>query len=241
MRRIGGGAARWWTLAWLALSATIAGKAAHAVAPPVVSWRDADRHVGELVTVEGDVAAVSRSGEACVLEFASDDPHAFRAVLIVTLLGSTPRQPERLYGGRHVRATGRVQRFAGRPEMVLRSASQIEVVGSEAAAASREPGETTVAPRAAVSPPAPAVAAPTAAPEIPPVPPAPRPTTLAASPCETARAHWRDVATETAAATTALARCLDAVRYDCRAERAALAPWLSTLDSLEQQVDATCR
>ena len=40
---------------------------------------------------------------------------------------------------------------------------------------------------------------------------------------------------------TALTRCLEALRYRCRAERAALAPALAALDSIEQEVEAACR
>ena len=49
--------------------------------PPVISWQDAGRHGGELVTVEGEVAAAHSTDDTCILEFAPDDPRAFRAVL----------------------------------------------------------------------------------------------------------------------------------------------------------------
>src|SRR5262249_10583249 len=150
------------------------------------------------------------------------------------------------------RATGRVQRFRGRPEIVLRSADQIEVTGdagggeavsepepparAEAplpqaprehpAAPPRAPEERVVAPPASPEPPA----APHASPERPgrsrpsadrlaaPQPLAPSPATLSptppaseppaprglvdavgravasVSPCERARARWRESA-----------------------------------------------
>src|SRR5206468_6638869 len=130
-------------LALLSLVA-LAAAVAHAAAPPVVSWREAGGHVGEVVTVEGEVAAASTVGDTWVLEVARDDPRAFRVVVLLPLLETAPRQPERLYQGRRVRATGRVQRFQGRAEMVLRGAGQIEVV------------ETGGAPPAASAPPPPA-------------------------------------------------------------------------------------
>src|SRR5579885_3413775 len=84
-------------------------------------------HVGEFVTVEGDVASARLAGEGLVLEFAADDPRAFRAVLLIPMITDLPRRPERLYLGRRVRVSGLVRRFQDRPEMILRAPSQIEV------------------------------------------------------------------------------------------------------------------
>ena len=202
----------------LAFLSLVAAAAAHAVAPPVVSWREAGGHVGEVVTVEGEVETASTVGDTWVLEFARDDPRAFRVVVLLPLLETAPRQPERLYQGRRVRATGRVQRFQGRAEMVLRGAGQIEVV------------ETGGAPPAASAPPPPAA---------PVVPAGPAPS--AAAPCERTRERWRAAAVEASERIAALNRCLDAVRYRCRAESAALTPALETLETLEHEVDINCR
>ena len=194
-----------------------AAAAARAAAPPVISWQEAGGHVGEVVTVEGEVATASAVGDTWVLEFARDDPRAFRVVVLLPLLETAPRQPERLYQGRRVRATGRVQRFQGRAEMVLRGAGQIEVV------------ETTGAPPVASAPPPPA------APAVP-----ARPAPSAAAPCERARERWRAAAAEASERIAALNRCLDAVRYRCRAESTALTSALATLDALEHEIDIDC-
>src|SRR3989442_3145307 len=196
-----------------------AAAAARADAPPVISWQEAGGHVGEVVTVEGEVATASAVGDTWVLEFAHDDPRAFRVVVLLPLLETAPRQPERLYQGRRVRATGRVQRFQGRAEMVLRGAAQIEIV------------ETGGAPPAASAPPPPAA----------PAVPAARPAPSAAAPCERARERWRAAAVEASERIATLNRCLDAVRYRCRAESAALTPALETLETLEHEVDINCR
>ena len=195
----------------------LAAASARAAAPPVISWQEAGGHVGEVVTVEGEVATASTVGDTWVLEFARDDPRAFRVVVLLPLLETAPRQPERLYQGRRVRATGRVQRFQGRAEMVLRGAGQIEVV------------ETTGAPPVASALPPPA------APAVP-----ARPAPSAAAPCERARERWRAAAAEASDGIAALNRCLDAVRYRCRAESAALTSALATLDALEHEIDINC-
>src|SRR5205814_1756566 len=90
---------------------------------------------------------------------------ALRVVLLIPMLTDLPRHPERLYAGRRVRVTGRVQRFRGRPEMVLRSPDAIEVVDLATGAATatvRQP------------PPPPPASTPTAAPPPPPAPSSPR-------------------------------------------------------------------
>jgi len=146
-----------------------------------IPWSEAGNHAGETVTVEGDVAAASSTADQVVLEFAPGDASAFRVVLIIPMMTDLPRFPERLYQGKRVRASGVVRRFRGRPEMVLRSPGQIEVVdvaGPASAAPAAAPPLTTPTPAPRVTAPvearrpvpaAPVVpAAPAAAPAVPP-------------------------------------------------------------------------
>ena len=132
-----------------AVAVALAG-VARGVPPPTVSWQDASHYVGEIVTVEGDVAEARTTGNTCVLEFAPDDPRAFRAILLLPLLTSLPQHPEQLYRGRRVKVSGRIARFQGRPEMLLQAPGYIEVVD-----VSGPPPAATVAP-----PPTPAEEAP---------------------------------------------------------------------------------
>jgi hypothetical protein len=183
--------------------------------------------VGAVVTVEGEVASARAASDTVVLEF-SGDPRAFRVVLLVPLLSSRPPDPERLYQGKRVRVTGRVQRFQGRAEMVLRSPDQIAIVEPRpaeprAAAPSRPPAPSPL--------PVPATA--------PPPVEARRPLGDAA-PCERARARWREAAAAAAEHAAALGHCLEAMSYRCRADSAALAPALDALESIERQVEAAC-
>ena len=202
----------------LAAFVALAAGAARAAAPPVVSSQEAGGHVGEVVCVEGEVTTARTVGDTWILEFAHD-PRAFRVVVLLPLLETAPRQPERLYQGRRVRATGRVQRFQGRAEMVLRGSGQIEVVEAG--------GET---------PPATSAPPPPAAPALP-----AKPAPSAAAPCERARERWRAAAGEVSEQLAALGRCLDAVRYRCRAESATLTSALVTLDALEHEIEINCQ
>jgi hypothetical protein len=182
---------------------------ATARAAPLVPWREAEAHVGETVTVEGDVIEARTAGDTCVLEFA-DDPRAFRALLLLPLLSDLPPDPAPLYRRRRVRLTGRVQRFQGRPEMVLRGPGQIELLADARTEA----------------PPGPADARATA------------PTPVGG--CAQARARWRDTAAAARVRTAALDRCLQTPGYRCAGEAAALAPALSELEGAERLIAEAC-
>jgi hypothetical protein len=184
---------------------------ARAAPPPVIAPEEARRHVGEIVTVEGEVVSARSTGDTCVLEL-GPDAGGFRVVLLLPVFSDLPEHPERLYQGRRVRATGLVQRFRGVPEMVVRGPGRIEVVGF-----------------GATEPPL----APTPAPPTPPGAPA-------ADRCARARARWREASVTAREQAAALTRCLQATGYRCRAESAALAPTLAGLEWAEQQVEAAC-
>ena len=231
-------------------------------AAPIVSWRDAGDHVGEFVTIEGDVLDAHTAGDACVLEFTHDDAQAFRALLLVPLVTSLPRYPDRLYRGKRIRASGLVRRYKGRPEMVLHTPGQIVVVdvastpGIASAPVTPPPPEpapavaprtvppTTAAPAATAETPGPVSAASAESP-----PPTAPPRGLAeavgrqvalADPCARARSRWREAAHAADELAGTLSRCLRQGGYRCRAASAALAPALSTLEWAEQEVEDAC-
>jgi hypothetical protein len=186
---------------------------AAAGAPPVVPWQQALAHVGRVVTVEGRVVAVRPTGDAWVLEFGHTET-ALRVMLLVPLRAALPPDPEGHYRGRRIRATGRLQRFRGRPEMVLRNPDRIVLLD----------------PTPRPAPPTPTAAGTTAA----------DPPSGAADACETGRARWRATATAVHARARALGRCLDDRPYACRAEAAALEPALASLAEAEAALDAAC-
>ena len=148
----------------LAASASAAWRAGTAVVPA----EDAASAAGSAVTIEGDVATAHVDPDGLVLELAPVGPKSFRAVLVRALISSLPRSPERVYEGKRVRITGIVQRFQGRPEMVLESADQIEIVD----VAGTAPTSTTVV----------TVPVPTSTTRVPPVPEAAAPATTGPAP-----------------------------------------------------------
>src|SRR5262245_35748500 len=123
-------------------------------ATPIIAPDEVASHVGEYVTVEGEVVNATTSGGTCVLEIGSGGVAAVRAVLVIPLVTDLPRSPDRLYAGKRVRVSGKLRRFEQRFEIVLSSPSLIEVidVAPDAAAATEAP-HAAPTPAAAASPP----------------------------------------------------------------------------------------
>ena len=204
--------------------------------PELVRWQDAAAHVGQVITVEGPVASARVAGGACMLEFAPADPSALRVVLMLGLF-SAPVAPERVYAGHRIRASGRVQTFQGRPEMIIRRADQIEVM---------DEASTTTTLAASPKPPAAAPAQP-----MPPstVPPSTVPDTGPSGGavgsgrtelCARARDRVDTARRELATRAEEAARCLRAGTSRCQQERDAVTLALQTLPAREVEADSAC-
>lgn len=94
----------------------------------LVSWVNADKYVGRLVAVEGDVVATYNSGKVCHLNFHEDYRHYFSVAIFSQDFRKFPPRPEDYYLKRHVRVTGVVKSYKGAPEIVASDSGQIEVV-----------------------------------------------------------------------------------------------------------------
>jgi hypothetical protein len=214
------------TRAAAALLVVAAALPAYARDLDAISWQEARAHVGQVITVEGTVARARVAGGACTLEFAPDDPSALRVILMLPLF-SAPDDPERLYTGRRVQASGRVQRFEDRPEIIIRRTDQITLLDEPA------PTTTTTTTSSALL-----------------APPVPVPTTPAPSPsggarltevCARSRDLYQAARRELATRSEQAARCLSAEAALCEKERAAVSAALEALRLRETEVDAACR
>ena len=250
---------------WLALAcaAWLSATCALVRAYDVVPWQAAGSRAGDVVTVEGDVVQAHIEGATCVLQFSTDDPNAFRVILLIPMITDLPHQPQRLYEGKRVRATGTVRRFGSRTEMIVRSPEAIEIIGMASTAPTTETTPPTVpptttpprgrrattttttstpppSPRVSTPPPPPPATAPAPAP--PPQPEEQEPPRLfeRVDPCVQARGRWRQAAAVANARAAELSRCLQGESYRCRAAASALAPALSELEWAEQQVEWAC-
>jgi len=100
---------------------------ARAGAQTVIAAADAGAHIGEDVTVEGDVPTVVCSPLACLLSFTTDYS-GLVASIPGDVLGSFP-PPKETYGSRRVRVRGVVVDKNGRPRIEVRDPGYLQVVG----------------------------------------------------------------------------------------------------------------
>ena len=94
----------------------------------VISWSDAARYYGQTVTVEGKVVASNNTGKVCFLNFHKDWRRHFTAVIFASDFDKFPSHPEDYYLNRVVRVRGLVKEYRGKPEIILKSPSQIELI-----------------------------------------------------------------------------------------------------------------
>lgn len=95
---------------------------------PTISWRQAARHYDEFVTVEGKIVRTHNSGKACFLNFHPNWRQTLTAVIFARSFPAFPPKPEEFYRGKRVRVKGVVLQYEGRPEIILESPHQIEVL-----------------------------------------------------------------------------------------------------------------
>jgi len=100
-------------------------RARPAVRPPsgAVPWHEAGRYLGQVIQVEGQVIGIKDAGGVYRLLF----DRAERFVVVIPK-NEAHRFPIQSYVGRTLRVTGLVRAFRGRPEIVVKSPKQIEVV-----------------------------------------------------------------------------------------------------------------
>lgn len=112
------------------IESTVAIKAKAAEKPKgdVISWEDADKYYGQVKTVEGKIVTTYNSGKACFLYFHQDYRNHFSAVISTSDFHKFPSRPEDYYLVKKVRVTGLITQNKGKPEIVLKSSSQIEIV-----------------------------------------------------------------------------------------------------------------
>ena len=94
----------------------------------VISWKDADKYYGQVKTVEGVIVATYNSGKACFLNFHQDYKNHFTAVIFASDFHKFPKYPEDYYLHKKVKVTGLIKQYKGKPEIILKSTNQIEII-----------------------------------------------------------------------------------------------------------------
>jgi micrococcal nuclease len=93
-----------------------------------IPWRSADKYYGQVKTVEGVIVASNNTGKVCFLNFDEDWRRYFTAVIFASDFAAFPPNPEDYYLNRRVRVRGLIKKYKGKPEIILKSTSQIEII-----------------------------------------------------------------------------------------------------------------
>ena len=94
----------------------------------IVSWKDAHKYYGKVVTIEGRVVSTYNSGKACFLNFHRNWRKYFTAVIFASNFHEFESPPEDYYRDRKVWVKGLVKEYKGKPEIIVNSPSQITVI-----------------------------------------------------------------------------------------------------------------
>jgi len=94
----------------------------------IISWREAAEYYGQTKTVEGKIVMSNNTGKVCFLNFHENWRKYFTAVIFSSDFEKFPPHPEDYYIHRAVRVTGLIKEYKGKPEIIVKSPSQIEII-----------------------------------------------------------------------------------------------------------------
>lgn len=96
-----------------------------------ISWESAGKYIGKRVTVQGTIVRSYNSGKVCFLNFHRNFTRYMSLAIFQNAFRKFPFRPERFYLNKTVRVRGKIKMYKGRPEIVLKSPRQIEIVKQE--------------------------------------------------------------------------------------------------------------
>ena len=103
-----------------------------AAQPPVYSWDAPKLYDGSLygkeVKVELTVVDSKNTGKACFLNASENWKKDFTAVIFQSDYYKFPNNPEKYYYGKKLRVKGTLKEYQGKPEIILKSPAQIEII-----------------------------------------------------------------------------------------------------------------
>jgi len=94
----------------------------------VISYLDAHKYYGKIKTVEGRIVLTNNTGKVCFLNFHKDWKRHFTAVIFASDFQRFPENPEDYYLNKKVRVTGLIKEYNGKPEIIVKSPSQIQIL-----------------------------------------------------------------------------------------------------------------
>ena len=94
----------------------------------ITLWESAGKYIGKRITVQGTIIRSYNSGKACFLNFHRNFTRYMSLTIFENAMRKFPFQPEKYYLNKTVRVRGKIKMYNGRPEIVLESPKQIEVI-----------------------------------------------------------------------------------------------------------------
>lgn len=94
----------------------------------IISYLDAHKYYGKIKTIEGTIILTNNTGKVCFLNFHKDWKRHFTAVIFASDFDKFPKNPEDYYLNRKVRVRGLIKEYNGKPEVILKSPSQIQII-----------------------------------------------------------------------------------------------------------------
>ncbi|HMO83502.1 MAG TPA: endonuclease/exonuclease/phosphatase family protein [Lacipirellulaceae bacterium] len=113
---------------------------------PQILWQEARTMVGRSAMVAGKVINVRRLGRITFINFDDQRPRRFEAVIFEDNLANFPKPPEEMYNGQIINIRGRVSLFQDRPQIVITSPQQIEILDALPTSSTRPRPERQVKP-----------------------------------------------------------------------------------------------
>lgn len=93
-----------------------------------IHWADADKVIGEVVFVCGKVIDVRNIGHLTFINFDEERPPQFAGIVFRKNYENFPSDLQKLYTGKIVRIRGQITTYRDRPQIILTSADQIELL-----------------------------------------------------------------------------------------------------------------
>jgi len=98
------------------------------IAGQTISWESAGKYIGKWVTVQGTIIRSYNSGKACFLNFHGNFTRYMSLTIFENALRKFPFRPEKYYLKKTIRVKGKIKKYKGRPEIIVASPKQIEVI-----------------------------------------------------------------------------------------------------------------
>ncbi len=96
-------------------------------APAVIPWNEAAKWYNATMTVEGVITRTANTGRVIYLNFSSRN-NDMKVVIFPQDAAKFSQPPEKMYQGKKIQVTGKIEEYQGAPEIIVRSPAQIRIV-----------------------------------------------------------------------------------------------------------------